>query len=1218
MARNPRRAEYHIGIICALAIEHATVVGMLDEVYPGLVKAHGDNNNYTFGRIGGNNLVVACLPAGLTGTVSAARVASDMRRTFRDMKIGLMVGIGGGVWSERRDIRLGDVVVSQPEGRHGGVVQWDFGKTEAGGHFHRTGSLNKPPPVLLQALQAIKSHSIMDGMDLTKCLSFMAGAKPLLENTCRYPGTHQDHLFQAGYEHAGGETCEGCDQGLLVQRPERAFNSPTVHYGNIASGNQVIKDAAKRDAIAKSENIICFEMEAAGLVDDFPCLVIRGVCDYADSHKNDNWEPYAAATAAAFARMLLLEFIRPSDIARPKYDGRVHSYIPFARNEIFVGRHEQLMEIERRRAGGASKFAIFGLGGIGKTQIALELAYRVKDNHPDCSIFWIPSTNKESFRQAYNEICEDLNLAEDSGGRSDNMAIVRNYLSREDSGEWLMILDNADDHDLWFDRSQESRLIDYVPQSSNGWVIMTSRDKRVATRFASRENSIEVMRMDEGTAAQMLGNILSQDDLDIGRSNTSALLDRLCCLPLAIMQAGAYINMNHDTNAITNTWLISFDRIRKQQPLAAEYLACMSFFDAKRIPEDLLPPAEVKKEQLAAIQCLINYSFITEQRKGNFDMHRLVHMIMRNWLQRTKNYDLSVRQAVKQLTKVFDAIPSERTEVWRPYLPHVKHALSLHTEPEAKKAVHLLSLYGARLTIEGRYQESEDCSRQVLEIRTRVLGEAHDLTIFSRHQLCNPLLQQRRHKDKQYDQAEVILVEVVKMTTELLSPTHPETLLCKSRLVKTYLKQQKFDLANELQFDVLQTKRARLGEGDFSTLQEMGELADICESSGATDKAVRLQEDRTEITRKEMGPSHPDTLESMEALAVIYHKNKRCREERVIREELLLLMKSTRGHDHPDTLSLMQRLEPRFHGNGLRHKEEQLLIEGHEIIMKAKGPTHPDTLASMRSLASFYHEHGECDQSEILQFLVYVVTERTKGCDDPDTLSSMSLLASTYRCVNKPEMAEPLLVDLIERQRKVLGPNNEKTLESIASLAWMCYEQQRFKQAEELRQEILERTRSSRGPDDPETLAAMDQLAVMIWNQGRFHDAEAIFTKLLTLLSATNLGVTLFDLRRWQDAEAQFEFVMQMGAEQPKAREAVQRSITYLIRIERVTGRPTQTLHLRERLEQYEEIDSESPDEWDESEIVEDPMEIDSSSVVAPVEDMSQSRKRKASRDLSI
>jgi nucleoside phosphorylase len=305
MAQPPRTHEdYQIGIICALATEKAAMVAILDELHPKLKKENGDENEYTLGRVGVHNVVIACLPAGLMGNGPAAIVANNMQRSF-PIKFGLMVGVGGGVWSTNNDVRLGDVVVSQPTGTHGGVVQWDFGKMGKDGKFQRTGSLDKPPPPLLHALQELRTFDITDGVNLKESLSMMVQNKPRMGQTYRYQGADHDQLFEATYDHEGEGTCDKCDPKLIVQRTAREDCAPRIHYGNIASGNEVMKHGTTRDKIAKEEGVICFEMEAAGLMNNFKCLVIRGICDYADSHKNKIWQPYAAATAAAFARALL-------------------------------------------------------------------------------------------------------------------------------------------------------------------------------------------------------------------------------------------------------------------------------------------------------------------------------------------------------------------------------------------------------------------------------------------------------------------------------------------------------------------------------------------------------------------------------------------------------------------------------------------------------------------------------------------------------------------------------------------------------------------------------------------------------------------------------------------------------------------------------------------------------------------------------------------------
>jgi nucleoside phosphorylase len=299
MLHRLRRKDYIIGWVCALPVELAAAQEMLDEEHetPQL-EAH-DTNIYTCGRIGEHDVVIACLPHGHTGTVSAAAVASQMKSTFTSTRFGLMVGIGGGVPSEEADIRLGDVVVSSPDKTHGGVVQYDFGKTTPSG-FERTGSLNAPPTILLNAVSILRAKHMRGKYRLTEYLSKLNS----LPNFGR-EAAGLDALFEVRYDHEGGATCDKCSKDHQVARRLRR-QEVEVHYGTIASGNQVMRNASERDKVsAELGGVLCFEMEAAGLMNSFPCLVIRGICDYADSHKNKRWQSYAAGTAAACAKEVL-------------------------------------------------------------------------------------------------------------------------------------------------------------------------------------------------------------------------------------------------------------------------------------------------------------------------------------------------------------------------------------------------------------------------------------------------------------------------------------------------------------------------------------------------------------------------------------------------------------------------------------------------------------------------------------------------------------------------------------------------------------------------------------------------------------------------------------------------------------------------------------------------------------------------------------------------
>jgi nucleoside phosphorylase len=294
--------DYTVGWVCALPIELAAATEMLDEEYQKLPQDRNDTNLYTLGRIREQNVVIACLPAGQPGTNSAATAASQMWSKFVSIRFVLMVGIGGGVPSAESDIRLGDVVISQPHMQHGGVVQYDFRKIEAGGQPIRTGSLNAPPTVLLNALSKFQSNHYRRRSDTSIHLSTIVSRLPDFGSL----GVGSDILFEAAYNHTEGPTCAHCSNDRIVKRAPRRSNEIVVHYGTIASGNRVMKDDITRDTLSSEfGGVLCFEMEAAGLMNSFPCLIIRGICDYADSHKNKEWQHFAAATAATCAKELL-------------------------------------------------------------------------------------------------------------------------------------------------------------------------------------------------------------------------------------------------------------------------------------------------------------------------------------------------------------------------------------------------------------------------------------------------------------------------------------------------------------------------------------------------------------------------------------------------------------------------------------------------------------------------------------------------------------------------------------------------------------------------------------------------------------------------------------------------------------------------------------------------------------------------------------------------
>ncbi|KAH8683581.1 hypothetical protein BGZ61DRAFT_550384 [Ilyonectria robusta] len=270
---------YRVGWISALPLEFTAAQAILDDIHEPLPTDPNDENEYILGSSGSHNIVMACLPLGNYGTNSAAIVATNMNRSFSRLHIRLLVGVGGGVPGQI-DIRLGDVVVSSD------ILQYDLGKTVEDGHFQRTGDFIKPPPHLLTATSKTSGKPEQTSNNTSSLVSQMIGNSADMAMYA-YP-RHKDRLFDTD-------------------------TRPKIHYGRIASANQVMKHGRTRDELARQHSILCFEMEAAGIMHSFPSLVIRGICDYSDSHKNKAWQNYAAATAAAYAKELLSLIPTPQD-----------------------------------------------------------------------------------------------------------------------------------------------------------------------------------------------------------------------------------------------------------------------------------------------------------------------------------------------------------------------------------------------------------------------------------------------------------------------------------------------------------------------------------------------------------------------------------------------------------------------------------------------------------------------------------------------------------------------------------------------------------------------------------------------------------------------------------------------------------------------------------------------------------------------------------------
>src|SRR5436305_182635 len=576
--------------------------------------------------------------------------------------------------------------------------------------------------------------------------------------------------------------------------------------------------------------------------------------------------------------------------------------VPFERNTRFTGRESQLAKLRETLfvGGQTTKIAITGLGGVGKTQLVLELAYRTREKYKNCSVIWIPATNIESLHQAYVDVVRQLSIPGWEEDKADVKRLVQDYLSKESAGQWLLVFDNADDINMWIAKPESEpgsgRLIEYLPRSNQGCIVFTTRDRKAAVKLA-HQYVVEVPKMDEEVAKQLLQKYLVNHELTKNQLDTESLLAQLTYLPLAIVQAAAYINENRLTpadylslladqeeevidllseefeddgryhnvkNPLATTWLISFDQIRHRDPLAADYLSFMACIDPKDIPQSLLPAGASRKKETDAIGTLDAYSFITRRPADlALDLHQLVHLATRNWLRKEGLITQWTERAISRLEEVFPDHGYKNRSLWRTYLPHVRYILlSDLVDKNGEIRMNLTWRFGMCLYSDGRYNEAEVSFMEVAEWRKKVLGEEHPDTLTSMANLASTFWNQGRWKE-----AEELEVQVMETSLRVLGEEHPDTLATIANLASTYRNQGRWKEAEELFVQVMETSLRVLGQEHPDTLTSMANLASTFWNQGRWKEAEELDVQVMETRKRVLGQEHPDTLTSMKKLA---------------------------------------------------------------------------------------------------------------------------------------------------------------------------------------------------------------------------------------------------------------------------------------------------------------------------------------------------------------
>ncbi len=726
--------------------------------------------------------------------------------------------------------------------------------------------------------------------------------------------------------------------------------------------------------------------------------------------------------------------------------------------------------------GDCQRTAIEGLGGVGKTQIALEAASRVRKKHPDCSVFWVPAVDATSFENAYREIGRKLNIG---GGeeKTDIKLLVKTALSQESAGYWLLIVDNADDTELLFDNTA---LINSLPFSRKGSILFTTRNHKVVVRLDVPErNRIPVTEMSRSEAIELLQRNLKGSQIRDAES-TMGLLDFLADLPLAIKQASAYISetgisttkylkhcqstdktliqlMKKDFedrsryegigNAIATTWLISFDHISRNA-LAMQYLQFMCFFAEKDIPVSLLPPAD-ELDMDEALGTLKAYAFITQrERQDSFDMHRLVRLVMRNWLNEKGQLQECCTSVLQRLADVFPRPNYGNRNEWMKYLSHVQTTLDYKQDMDNKEVESYLLLIervGESLDVLGKYREAEPVHRQTFALKKKVLGNEHPHTLTSMNNLARILNNQGKHKESEqiHRQTHVLMEKV-------LGNEHHHTLANINDLAAVFHNQGKFEEAEQMYRQTHVLLEKVLGNEHHHTLTNMSNVAGVLYDQGNFEEAEQIRRQTCILMEKVLGKEHPDTLISMNNLASILYGQEKYEEAEQMYRQILVLMEKVLGNKHHHTLTNINNLASVLNKQGKFEEAEQMYRQTHVLMEKVLGNKHHHTLTSMNNLAGVLNNQGKFEEAEQMYRQTYVLMEKVLGNEHHHTLISMNNLAGVLHNRGKFEEAEQLYRKTLVLMEKVVGKEHPETLNSMSNLASVLNKQGKFEEAENL------------------------------------------------------------------------------------------------------------------------------------------------------------------------
>ena len=835
--------------------------------------------------------------------------------------------------------------------------------------------------------------------------------------------------------------------------------------------------------------------------------------------------------------------------------------VPFDRNERFAGRKEFLRTLkqmlgEEVESEWNHRVALYGMGGVGKTQVTIEYIYANRERYD--RIYWIAAETEASILSGFQEIAIRTQcLVSLSIQNPDDKLVTKLVLSwLRQQTNWLIVFDNLDDITI---------VKDYLPERGPHQHTLISTRNPNADGIPAR--GLEVPLLDVEESIQMLCH-LSKMDPEAHRISAKDVVEELQYLPLAIEQAASYVrNVTRDFSryladyrrrrselhswiapgnrqywhSLDTVWLVSFEFVEREMPAALRFLQLLSLLNPDNISLDFLAEGksafetdmqEILVDNLRfaeVLLCLERFSLVKWSReRRTLSIHRLVQAVVKD-----KMDDRHRMRWASVVVEMCDIVmPKELTndtrKLIREYQSQVVIPLVGLGEDCPPKGAEVVYRIGSFMEGEGKYVDAE----KLISIGLRTVSvlrekdEARMLTFSWR------LGNIKRNMGQLFEAAE-LHKEALAGWMRLLGKDHPNTLSSMNNLALVYWRQGLLSEAAELQKETLAGRMRLLGKDHPDTLTSMNNLAIVYRDQGLLSEAAELQKETLAgQMRSLLGKDHPDTLTSMNNLAAVYWDQGLLSEAAELQKETLTGRMRLLGKDHPDTLMSMNNLASVYWNQGLLSEAAELYKETLTGRMRVLGKDHPDTLSSMNNLAIVYGAQGLLTAAADLAKEATQLTNEKLGGSHPHTLAAMDTLGLVYRDMpGDLSNAIRLFESVLELRKRVLGDDHVDTLESAIHLGGAYIEQGEVDEGIKLQENALEAPENVLSSNHYQRFEAMNNLGVAYLRKGRLTEAIEIHTtaleavesalgpqhpQVLTLLS--NLADDFSKQRRWKEA----------------------------------------------------------------------------------------------------